>query len=348
MFRKVGMAALILSAALHAEEEFIPFYVAESQTAPEQEGVKVPVEVDGKVKLEVIPADEPFLTGPLLCPSGHTIPFGHINLEPYVFINNNLGYYNNHWHIHRFSGPSADSINLQYLVQVGVSSFQDFSFIPQVFYNYTGSRNNVRYGDFVVQTGFQIYTSRFDSWIPTTKLEFSEVLPTGKYDQLDMDLIGTDMGGSGSFATSIKLVMTDLWYFGGHHFLAARMSNGVTFFTDVDVVGINAYGGDSTTSGTVKPGTAFTTIGGLEFTLTKNWALAFDIDFTYSMPTKFKGTSIATVGNNNHVFLLSLAPALEYNFNANMGLIGGVWFSVLGENTNEFINGVIAFNWFFP
>ncbi len=323
-----------------------PSYGKGPRTIPSVE-TKVPVEVNGKVEFESIPAGEPFLTGPLLCPSGHTVPYGQINLEPYIFINNAVGFYNNHWHIQRFSSPQ-ESVNLQYFVQCGISDFMDLTFLPQVFYNYTGSRDNWRYGDFYMATGFQLYSSRFDSWLPTTRISFGELFPTGEYDLLDFSQLGTDVGGGGSFVTSGRIVMSDMWYFGRHHFLSLRWSNTFAFCTSVSVNGVNAYGGDPTTKGTVKPGWIFNSIIGSEFTLTKHVALALDINFLYAAETKFSGKTLAFVGKNAPTYLLSFAPAIEYNFNVNMGIIGGIWLSAFGLEAPDFCNGVIAFNWYFP
>ncbi len=347
MKRFVLLPLIFLSTLIHATEENIPAYIAKGSKHPTADGVSVPFIQDGKVKLQVIPMDEPFLTGPLLAPSAYTIPYAHINLEPYVFVNNNIGYYNNHWHIQKFSAPQ-DNINFQYLVQCGLSSFMDFSFIPQIFYNYTSRKKSVRYGDFTALVGFQLYRSRFDSWWPSFKFEIGETFPTGRYDGLDELNLGTDIGGGGAYGTLFKLVATELWYFGGHHFLSLRMSNGILVFSDVRVRGLNAYGGDSTTNGTVKPGLAFNSVTGAEFTLTKHWALAIDMDFTWTAPTKFSGSTLAFVGRSETSYLLSFAPAIEYNFNANVGLIGGVWFSAIGDNSLDFMNGIFALNWYFP
>jgi hypothetical protein len=40
----------------------------------------------------------------------------------------------------------------------------------------------------------------------------------------------------------------------------------------------------------------------------------------------------------------ALAPAIEYNFSDNVGLISGVWFSLSGVNTAHFITYVLALN----
>jgi len=40
----------------------------------------------------------------------------------------------------------------------------------------------------------------------------------------------------------------------------------------------------------------------------------------------------------------ALAPALEYNFSGNVGLIGGVWFPLSGKNTSHYMTYVLALN----
>jgi hypothetical protein len=42
----------------------------------------------------------------------------------------------------------------------------------------------------------------------------------------------------------------------------------------------------------------------------------------------------------------SLAPAIEYNWSQNIGLIGGVWFTVAGQNISQFNSIVIALNYY--
>ena len=39
--------------------------------------------------------------------------------------------------------------------------------------------------------------------------------------------------------------------------------------------------------------------------------------------------------------LLTIAPAVEYNFNEHVGVIAGPWFSLRGRNVSEFF-GVVA------
>jgi hypothetical protein len=43
----------------------------------------------------------------------------------------------------------------------------------------------------------------------------------------------------------------------------------------------------------------------------------------------------------------SVAPAIEYNWSKNVGLIVGSWFSFAGRNSVRFISGVAALNIYF-
>ncbi len=42
----------------------------------------------------------------------------------------------------------------------------------------------------------------------------------------------------------------------------------------------------------------------------------------------------------------SIAPAIEYNWNANIGIIFGSWFTLAGKNSTQFTSGVFAFNYY--
>ena len=93
----------------------------------------------------------------------------------------------------------------------------------------------------------------------------------------------------------------------------------------------------------------FSTDLAFEYTLTQNWALALDVLYVHNNHTRFSGHKGSTYGIPNSVGgpsseQFSLAPALEYNWSSNCGVIAGVWFSVAGRNTADFINGVVAIN----
>lgn len=288
----------------------------------------------------------PFLTGPLLTPSANTIPKGHFNIESYVFFNNNVAYYNNHWHVQKFGNP-PHNINIPISIQFGLAKRVDFTIVPQFFFNYENPyKDHWRFGDLTAGMAFQLLFEDNTKGIPALKFSFTQWFPTGQYDHLDLAELGTDASGGGSFVSQFALVTSYLWHITGAHYLAFRWQVSYLFYTQARVHGTNAYGGDPSTKGWVNPGNNARTFVGFEFTVTKHWALALDIAAHYTLPTRFKGTTILPVGNNHHSYQLSLAPAIEYNKDEHLGIIGGIWFTLQGKSAFDFFNGVLAVNWY--
>ena len=175
-------------------------------------------------------------------------------------------------------------------------------------------------------------------------------LPSGKYRNLDPKKLGTDAGGSGSFKPIVELVVARLFKFSNIHFLSSRIAFTYTIPTPVHLVGFNAYGGGIGTDGTVYPAQDFTADLGLEYSLTKNWVLALDVIGYWKGKDRFSGQSgmtsqgLPATNTNSAKILYSVAPAIEYNWSANLGVIGGVWFPVIGKNASQFFSAMIAVN----
>lgn len=293
------------------------------------------------------PLELPWFTGPLLAPSGHVIPVGHYNIEPYLFANVATGVYDSHWKGHNTT--NFYNINTEVPVQIGIFDRCDVTFTPQFSWNHTDGASHWVYNDMPFGLDYQIFYDTADKWPPAVKLALKANAPLGKYQKLNPNDEGTDIGGSGSWLPGVGLDFSRLFHFTGVHFLAARLALTYIFPTAVHVKGFNAYGGGDGTHGKVYPGQIFSADLGLEYTLARRWALALDVLYVHANHTRFSGQKGTTDGVPNSVGgpsseQLSLAPAIEYNWNGNYGIIAGVWFSVAGRNTAEFINGVIAFN----
>jgi hypothetical protein len=78
-----------------------------------------------------------------------------------------------------------------------------------------------------------------------------------------------------------------------------------------------------------------------------------EVLYAHSNSTNFKGNpgftpggSFANVGGKGGDSV-SLAPAVEYNFTSNLGVIAGVWFSVTGPHPAKFTTSTVAVNYFF-
>lgn len=287
----------------------------------------------------------PWFTGPLLSPSGRTVLPGSINIEPYLFWTVINGRYDNNWNY--VSIPTFNTMVFLTQIQTGLANRIDFTTFPQVFYSETRGKSSWGFGDLPLGIGIQLVEGQDKNWIPYIKLSFSEFIPTGRYQKLNAKKLGTDAHGEGSYQTHIGLTISKLFFFGEEHYLNTRFNTRASLFQPVKVKGINSYGGDPTTNGKVYPGTIYRVIGGAEYSFNRHWVLALDMELSSRNRIRFKGQSILPV-NKPSSARLSAAPAIEYNWNSNVGVIIGSWFTITGRNTGKFVSAVGALNYSYP
>ncbi|MBU6482763.1 MAG: hypothetical protein KGS09_19755 [Nitrospirae bacterium] len=293
----------------------------------------------------------PWFTGTLLSTRGRTVDQGHLVVQPYVYYTRYGGVYTNNWRLQ--SATTSQNIIEQTYFIYGVTDRFDIELCPQWLQNYSRGETSNGFGDLSLQLGFQAVRPRDDSWAPSVRLWVQELFPTGRFTNLHPGTSLVDATGGGSFATTFGLGIQKPLNLGEGHVLRYRFNVTRTLYTSVSVTGFNAYGGGFGTDGHVAPGQVTNLLAAAEFTLTRHWGLALDISYQVVEATRFSGTvgisptSVpATVGRGSGE-LLSLAPAVEYHLNGQVGLIAGPWFSVLGRNTSSFLGGVAAIYFFF-
>ena len=296
--------------------------------------------------------EPPWLTGPLIAPSSVTVPPGSLNIEPYLFATAYTGNYNQDWKA--IEHPTIWSNNFQVLIETGILSNLDIQIVPGAYWNYTEHEAHWAIADLPVTLSVQLYNNDFtkDDWIPSIKLILRELFPLGKYNHLDPRKLETDAGGFGSFVTGVGLVFGKLFHLRGVHFLNARFTAQYNLPSKVNLKGFNFYGGGYGTKAKYFPAQNFFLDLAFEYTLAQRWALALDLVASYYIKAHFSGfaglnpdgtlASLATAPRIQY----SIAPAIEYNWSANWGVIGGVWLSVAGRNSQQFVSGVIALNYY--
>lgn len=283
----------------------------------------------------------PWFTGPLIAPAGRTMPPGYFNFEPYGFYTVYPAGFRNLEGIPVLTAGVWDFLDLQTAIPI------DYSWV-----NHT-SANDWGVGDYIIGVGIQVLKQKEDSLIPDLRVTIQEIFPTGKFDNLDPNKLGTDQTGFGAYQTLLGFNFQRLTALPKDHFLRTRFSFLMSKASKVHVEGLSVFGGSPGTSGTVDPGKVFSFDLAFEYSLTQNWVPVFEVLHVTNDTSAFSGNPGFTpsgaaerVGGGGG-YQTSLAPALEYNFNENLGIIGGLWFSINGPSAAAFKAYTIAINYVF-
>lgn len=290
-----------------------------------------------------------WFTGPILAPAGVTIPKGHTNIEPYLFVTETDA---------PFSPPgsnqtvSSTSISPTLILAQGLFKDVDIQMILPYSFNQALNVNSNHLGDTTFILGLQMLHDKEHSWEPALRFTLDETLPTGRFENLNPEKFGIDVTGAGAYRTAITLNFQKLFLLTHHKFLRTRLVLSYGFNSSVQVQGLNVYGGNINSKGTVHPGNPYSADFSLEYTLTQHIVPAFDILYRHSASTRFVGNAgilpsgtLGALGGPASEDV-SIAPAIEYNFNAHFGIIAGVWFSLYVKNRSNFTTGAIALNYF--
>ena len=290
----------------------------------------------------------PWFTGPLLAPAGHTVPAGHSVFEPYIFSTVSKGAFNNDWHL--IHTPTFQSDTLNIIFTHGFTDKIDVQFILPYQYNRALGASYQHVGDTVFTVGYQAIEQKNSRWIPNLRITVQEVIPSGKFSSLSPINNGTDASGFGAYQTGVALNFQHLLQLTEINYLRTRLSIAYLYAGSVNVNGNTVFGGNESTSGKVNPGDQISADIAAEITLSQHWVGVLEGYFANRSRTTFVGTpgidffgNVPTVGQLE-TDQITLAPAIEYNFNEHVGVIGGYWWSLAGRDTSAFSTGVVAIN----
>ena len=293
---------------------------------------------------------DPWFTGPILAPAGHTVPRGYTNLEIYGLDVHTTGQYDQNGNV--LHTPLFRTYALNPLLTHGFTDWLDVQLAVPYAWNTTLGQSAHHLSDVSAALGIQLFEQKKSPSRVDVRLLLQETIPTGRYEHLNPALDGTDATGLGSYQTQVGLNFQYLMQVFKTHYLRTRFILSRIFYSPVKVNGLNSFGGTLTTHGTVDPGSEYDADLAFEYTLTQNWVAVMEGYISRGNSSRFNGVlKLENVGNlttttiNNGTFNeTALAPALEYNFNENIGIIGGVWFPVSGKNTSYYMTYVLALN----
>ena len=271
-------------------------------------------------------------TGPMLASTAETLPQGHFYTEPYFYDVIAGG-------DHHPGSSGFYQYGLLDSLTVGVQP----SFATDT--NRVGQGMTI--GDFKLLSQLRLTHFRPDHRIPTIALVLNQVVPTGKFDRLRPTQEGH---GSGAFATEVGVNVQQYFLLKNGRLLRARINvlERLPWRTDVD--GRSVYGTADGFRGHAKPGAQTTLIGAVEYSLTNEWVLAFDVIHESTARTRVDGRDAAggplverTIPSSRS---WGVAPAIEYNMSARAGVLFGVWISPKGHNSSASVTPAIAISRF--
>ena len=286
----------------------------------------------------------PWFTGPLLAPSGHTVPPGYANIQPYISFLTQTGSYDAAWHEKK--KEHFHTLEVQVKTKIGLQKHLDLYLDPRMLYNQTQQEDAIRFADLPIALEIQIFRPSKLCSIPAIKLALRADIPSGRYQRLNPHKKGTDISGTGCWFPGSTLAVSQIWHLTGIHYLNLRGHFSYRFGVPTRVKGFNAYGGDSATRGTEYPGNLMHAGAAVQCSLSQSWVFACDFFYVHSNKNRFSGKTMSSMKNPSKE-QFSLAPAIEYNWNKFIGTIGGVWFTFAGRNAPRFINGMWSLNAYF-
>ncbi|MBV8156726.1 MAG: transporter [Dyella sp.] len=276
-------------------------------------------------------------TGPLMANSAGALPKGHFLVEPYLF---------------DVRSSKVDSYGSLTYMEYGITNRLMAGVIPTFSYNRVADGPNssgVGAGDLGILAQYSLTAFHEDSGVPAMALMVQETLPTGRYDRLDHPL--ADGMGAGVYTTTVQLnTQTYLWMPNGR-ILRMRFNVGGSFSRQTHVDDLSVYGTPAGFHGVAKPGPSYLVNAAWEYSMTQRWVLAFDLAYRYAQGSRVSGavfsagapTSLAYRSRSSASF--AFAPAIEYNWGSNTGVIAGVRVFTGGHNSPTTVTPAIALNY---
>jgi hypothetical protein len=276
-------------------------------------------------------------TGPLIANSAGALPQGHYLIEPYLY---------------DVRSPHLDSFGSLTYLQYGITDRWMAGLIPTFAYNRVNngpSSDNIEPGDLSVQAQYSLHSFHEGSWLPAMALMVQETLPTGRYDQLNHPL--ADAQGSGTYTTTIQLNTQTYFWLPNGRILRMRFNIGGSFSSDASIRDVSVYGTPPGFRGHASPGNGFLVNAAWEYSMTQHWVLAFDLAYHYTNVGTVHGTFTSQSGITPLSYHLgssanfAFAPAIEYNWRSNLGVIVGVRVFTGGHNSTDTVTPAIALNY---
>lgn len=271
-------------------------------------------------------------TGPMLASTAETLPHGHFYTEPYFY--------------DVIAGGDHHP---------GSSGFYQYGLIDDLTVgvqpSFATATNRIgrglTIGDFKLLSQVRLTHFTPKHRVPSIAVVLNELLPTGKADRLAPSQQGH---GSGSFGTEVGINVQNYFMLKNGRLLRGRINLLKSFPYGTKVVGRSVYGTGADFRGRARPGSKMTLIGAVEYSLTNQWVLAFDVEYDRWGKTKVVGRDGPGGAPVDRISPVSwdtgFAPAVEYNWSPTTGALFGLWIVPKGHNSSPSVTPAIAISRF--
>jgi hypothetical protein len=292
-------------------------------------------------------------TGPILAASAASAPRGHFQVEPYFYDSIVVGHFDQEGR-HR-GVPRTHSVRSSIFVLYGLSHRLSVGVIPIVGFNHArnGPRSKLGLGDLSLQAQYRLTDFQQGRPIPTTSILLAATIPTGRYERLGSRL--DDGLGSGAYTATASIYSQYLFWLPTGRLLRTRLDLSFSISDHVNLHDASVYGTPQGFRGYAAPGDTFAAYVSGEYSVTRNWVLAFEIAYQHGNNTRVIGRTPMALGRSAEVIECNmnsgssrstvLAPELEYSLSSRVGLLAGVIFTVSGRNVGETITPALAINY---
>jgi len=251
----------------------------------------------------------------------------------------------------RKSTPHVNGFGSLTYINYGLADRFTVGMIPIFGYNEVSngpSSAGIGVGDLTVQAQYRLHLFGENSRIPTMSVAVQETLPTGRYDQLGGR--PSDGFGAGAFTTTLAFYSQTYFWLPNGRILRMRFNVAPAFSRELNVRDVSVYGTAQGFRGHAKPGSSVFVDAAWEYSLTQRWVLALDATYRHQGNTSVSGfyilssTSSDVQLNSGTSDAFGLAPAIEYNWKRNLGVIVGARIIPAGRNTTATITPAVAVN----
>ena len=285
----------------------------------------------GTARAETIGID-PYYTGSLLSPSPAAPKQGLFAFEPYVLYTTSPGTFSPRGGLSPVANE-ATAVQTFTLMKYGITDNLSIEALPQSSWNFSkqGFDSGSEFSDFPVELEYLVTRQDKRTGKPSVTLSAGIVFPTGKYQNL---FNGFDGSGTGTYRLRVGALAQSLLFGESEHPVRIRAyASGVIPLSNASVQGFSTFGTDGQFNGTGYVGATGAVGTSVEYSVTQKLVFALDVVYGFSASNVVVGRELnGTIANSRSgpSDNLQIAPAIEYSFNDNFGLIAGCAIGVAG------------------